>query len=109
MGKLVFAPLGGQDHGDDVERHQRDRESQPWKGWRIDGAIAERGGEQIQAGPPGRDDGQDADELGAAQYGCYAVKSALKRRGVLVMLGVEFERLTGWSLRYGPEGAAAGH
>ena len=69
MGKLVLAPLCGQYHDDEVERHQRDRDSQPGKGWRIDGAIAQRGGEQIQAGPAGRDDCQDADESGAAQYG----------------------------------------
>ena len=29
LGKLVLTPLGGQDQDDYVERHQRDRASQP--------------------------------------------------------------------------------
>jgi hypothetical protein len=57
----------------------------PGKGGRIDREIAKGGGEQIQADPGGRDGGQHADESGAIN----AIYGALKRRGVLVVLGME--------------------
>ena len=66
LGKLVFAPLGGQDQDNHEKRRQRDRDFQPRKRRRIDRAIAKRAGEQIQTDPAGHDDGEHAEESGPA-------------------------------------------